>query len=269
MAALYVVTGGNRGIGREICRQLAKARPLDSVVLTARDKGRGEEALGELKGEGLKNISFLCCDISAEGDAGRLAEAIGKQWGRVDVLVNNAGYASKGPALDREIARRTLGTNFFGTRRVTHALLPLFPAGARVINVSSGSGTLDGPYSAEKRNALLDPKLEEGALCALMEQFIEDVGSGKVSARGWPASAYAVSKAGMNALTRIWARDWEAEGRKILVESVCPGWVRTDMGGPHASRGVDEGAETPVWLALTDEALPNGRFYRDRAEIDF
>lgn len=267
MSSIFLVTGANRGIGLEICRQLAKARPLDAVILTARDLAKGQEALSKLRPEGLVNVHALPCDVSVEEDAAKLAARVKEQWGRLDVLINNAGYAFKGSALDREIAERTLGTNFFGVRFVTHALLPLLSPGARVVNVSSGVGSLDAGYGAERRKALLDPVLEESSLCGMMKEFIEDVGAGRLKEGGWPASAYAVSKAGLNMLTRIWARDWEAQGRRIWVGSVCPGWVRTDMGGPHASRGVDMGAETPVWMALTEEALPNGRFYRDKAQI--
>lgn len=264
---VYVVTGGNRGIGKEIVRQLARARPEAVVVLTSRDFSVGEEVARGFHDQGMGNVVCLPCDVGVERDALTLADTAKARWGYVHVLVNNAGYASKGSALNQEIAQRTLGTNFFGTRFVTHAMLPLLQPGARVINISSGLGSLDSGYSPDKRRMLLDPALEEAKLCAMMEQFIEDVGSGELSKRGWPRSAYAVSKAGLNALTRVWARDWQDRG--IMVQSVCPGWVRTDMGGPQASRGVEEGADTPVWLALTDMVLTSGRFFRDRAEIDF
>src|SRR5262249_4433752 len=140
--------------------------------------------------------------------------------GGVDILVNNAGISMKG--FDARVARETLATNFFGALEVTRRLLPLLPPGGRIVMVLSGMGELSS-LSAELRSAFENPALTENALVALMNSFVTDVAEGVHAKKGWPSSAYRVSKAGMNALTRILARDLADDPRKILVNAVCPG----------------------------------------------
>lgn len=232
-----VVTGANRGIGLEVTRQLA----ADGVLVVA--CGRSVDAVRAAT-EGLAGeVVPVRLDVTVDGDARALGEMLGTLELPVRVLVNNAGMIEEGDrasVLDvpADVVARTVDTNTLGALRVTQVVAPhLRAAGAadggdlpRIINVSSGMGQLS------------------------------DMGAGYVG--------YRVSKAALNVVTRVVHAEL---GGEVFVASVCPGWVRTDMGGAGASRSVEEGASTIVWLATTDEVvdLPGGRFWRDRAVIDW
>jgi NAD(P)-dependent dehydrogenase (short-subunit alcohol dehydrogenase family) len=227
---VVLLTGGNRGIGREIVRQLA--RRGFRVTIGARDEASGRQAADEVRAEG-GAASFLPLDVSDSAGVRAAAAAFAGHADRLDVLINNAGvYPDKGVDIltaPRDLFVRTFQTNTFGPVEVTQAFLPYLrksPA-ARVINVSSGYGHLDG----------LSP--------------------------GVPT--YCLSKLALNGVTLMLSQALRPDG--IAVNSMCPGWVRTEMGGPNAARSVEEGADTGVWLA--DEAPQDltGRFFRDRKEI--
>jgi NAD(P)-dependent dehydrogenase (short-subunit alcohol dehydrogenase family) len=242
---MAVVTGANRGIGAEIASQLGK-RGL-RVISTSREPLAGFATVDVTRPD---TIDALAARLSAEGGA--------------DVLVNNAGTSMEG--FDARVARQTLDVNFFGALRVTDAVLPAMRPGGRIVMVSSGLGELShvhGPVRA----AIESPSLTRPSLVALMEQFVSDVAAGVHAKRGWPSSAYSVSKVGMNALVRVLARELADDPRRILVNAACPGWVRTRMGGEAASRSVEQGARTPVWLALLPEGGPTGGFFRDERSI--
>jgi NAD(P)-dependent dehydrogenase (short-subunit alcohol dehydrogenase family) len=224
---IAVVTGGNRGIGYEICRQLAAQGLL--VVLTARDREKARRAAGLL---GPDVIPFDL-DVTVADGARRLAEFLDGEMGGVDVLVNNAGVFLDreygGLDVPMEVVRNSLETNLLGPWRLSQAVVPLMRRRGygRIVNVSSGMG-------------------------AMSEM-----------AGGYPA--YRVSKGGLNAMTRILAD--ELRGTNILVNVMCPGWVQTEMGGPRAPRPVDQGADTAVWLATLPDGGPTGQFFRDRRQI--
>jgi NAD(P)-dependent dehydrogenase (short-subunit alcohol dehydrogenase family) len=227
-----VVTGANRGIGLEICRQLAKSGGL-RVVLTARDAARGEAAARELRAEGL-DIDFHVLDVTDGQSVQTLARWLEAGCKRCDVLVNNAGVMidPRGSrVLDSELEtyRDTLEVNFFGPLRLVQAIVPLMKKAGygRIVNVSSGQGQL------------------------------ADMGVG--------TPAYRVSKTALNALTRTLAAELRASG--ILVNSMCPGWVKTRMGGSSAPRTVAQGADTAVWLATLPDRGASGGFFRDRKPI--
>lgn len=165
---------------------------------------------------------------------------------------------------DADRARRTIATNLLGAIAVTDALGPLLEAPASIVMVSSGLGVLAG-LSPERRRDFEDPALTRERLVALVEQFVQDVADGTYAAKGWPGSAYRVSKIALNAFTRILAR--ELEGTGIRVNAVCPGWVRTDMGGPEATQSVEEGARGIVWAATLPPQGPSGGFFRDGARV--
>jgi NAD(P)-dependent dehydrogenase (short-subunit alcohol dehydrogenase family) len=228
---LAVVTGGNKGIGYEICRQLA--RKGLRVVLTSRDAEKGGEARKRLERERL-DVLHHPLDVTDQASVATIAGHLESEYDRVDVLVNNAGILidSRSTSVLREkeeTFRATLETNFYGALRMCQALVPLMQKNhyGRVVNLSSGLGQLD------------------------------DMGDG--------TPAYRVSKTALNALTRMVAS--AVEGDNILVNSMCPGWVRTDMGGPGASRSVEQGAETAVWLATLPRDGPTGGFFRDKKPI--
>ncbi len=227
-----VVTGANRGIGFEICRQLAVRGEL-RVVLAARDAAKGEVAVKILKKQ-LLNVDFALLDVASERSIRTFAAGIEKNYGRCDVLVNNAGVMldPRGSrVLDSKVEtwHETLATNLIGPLLMIQALAPLMKQNGygRIVNLSSGQGQLS------------------------------DMGAG--------TPAYRVSKTALNALTRTLAA--ELSGSGILVNSMCPGWVKTDIGGAGAPRTVEQGADTAVWLATLPDDGPTGGFFRDRKPI--
>lgn len=232
---IAVVTGGNRGLGFEASRQLAKKG--FRVILTSRDEEKGKPAAEKLQSEGL-DVIYHPLDITNDESSQKLAEFIDKQFGKLDVLVNNAGiYIDEKVGVNSvfytkiDTVQQTMETNVYGALRVTQALIPLMKKQnyGRVVNVSSGMGQLT------------------------------DMGSGY--------TGYRLSKTALNALTRIFAS--ELQGTNILVNSVCPGWVKTDMGGPDATRTPEQGVDTIVWLATLPNGGDTGGFFRDRQPIDW
>ena len=227
-----LVTGANRGIGLEVVRQLAERG--FAVVLTARDPRKAWRAALSLAGEGL-NVIPLKLDVT---DAGSVAEAAGfveGRFGRLDVLVNNAAvlYDTWQHAADADLGtvREAFETNTLGAWRAAQAFIPLLRKSrhGRLVNVSSESGSL--------------------------------------ASMGGGTPAYSVSKAALNALTRMLAD--ELRPSRVLVNSVCPGWVATEMGGPHAPRTPAEGAAGVVWAATLPDDGPTGGFFRDGHPLDW
>jgi NAD(P)-dependent dehydrogenase (short-subunit alcohol dehydrogenase family) len=232
---IAVVTGANRGLGLETCRQLAQLGL--TVVLTSRDRAKGQAAADELRAQGL-NVRFHALDVTDAKSIGQLGEYLANEYGRIDILVNNAGVfldpiggsdpsASSVFRADIDTLRTTMETNLYGPLRMCQALIPLMQGSGRVVNVSSGMGQLS------------------------------DMNGG--------CPGYRFSKTALNALTRILAD--ELQHTRIKVNSVCPGWVRTEMGGRNATRSVEEGATTIVWLATLADDGPSGGFFRDQQPI--
>lgn len=227
---IVLITGANRGIGLETARQLA--RRGFHVVIGARDEGKARQAAEGIETEGGK-AAFLPLDVSRSDSIRQAASRFAAIADRLDVLVNNAGiYPDQGLSvltLPRDRLAETLQTNTFGPLEVTQAFLPYLrqAAAARVINVSSGYGQLER----------LSPE----------------------------APSYCLSKLALNGLTIMLAEALQAD--RIAVNSMCPGWVRTDMGGPTATHSVEEGADTVVWLADEAPHELTGKFFRNRQEI--
>ncbi|MDS4031373.1 MAG: SDR family oxidoreductase [Candidatus Contendobacter sp.] len=256
---LAVVTGANRGLGLETCRQLAQ-RGL-RVMLTSRDEAEGQAAVNRLRGQGLA-VRYRSLDVTDPASVAALADTLRREDGRIDALVNNAGVALEG--FDAGVARRTLAVNFFGVMEVTDRLLPLLAPHGRIVMVSSAMGQMDGLPPA-LCDQFLNPALTRNDLVDLLNRFVRDVEAGRHLERGWPANAYRISKVGLNTFTRILARELAAS--TVRVNAVSPGWVRTAMGGPGAMRTVEEGASGIVWAALVRPDGPTGGFFRDGQPI--
>ena len=254
-----IVTGGNKGLGLETCRQLCAANYR--VVLTARDPARGEIATEDLRDNGY-DVTFQQLDVSKQPSIERFANWVAGDLKQIDALVNNAAIAMDG--FNATVARETLAANFYGARDLTDLLSPNLARGANIVMVSSGLGALSC-LGRKLRKVFASPTLTRDGLSQAMHAFVADVEADRHRAAGWPSSAYNVSKVGLNALTRVLAG--ELADRTIRVNAVCPGWVRTDMGGTQAARGVDEGARGIVWAATLDAAGPTTGFFRDQRAI--
>jgi NAD(P)-dependent dehydrogenase (short-subunit alcohol dehydrogenase family) len=202
-------------------------------------------------------------DVTNAGSIAKLAAELRRDDIKLAALVNNAAISLDG--FNMTVVVRTLETNFFGAMRVTDELLPLCAADAKLVMVSSGLGELSC-LSQELQAKFSDPLLTREGLVALMRSFVREVELGRHAQAGWPSSAYRVSKVGLNAFARLLAR--ELGESRIRVNAVCPGWVRTDMGGPGAARSVEQGGASIVWAA-TLEGGPTGGFFRDGKAIAF
>lgn len=233
---IAVVTGANRGIGFEVAKELAKNGI--HVILTARNKTKGLVAAQKLKDEGL-DVVFYLLDVTDIKNIEGLTDFIKKEYGRLDILVNNAGIViDKEDSEDKSIFKakietiqKTMETNVYGPLLLCQHLIPFMRKNnyGRIVNVSSGMGQL--------------------------------------SEMNGKYAGYRFSKICLNALTRILAG--ELQGTNILVNSVCPGWVRTDMGGPEATRSIEDGAETIIWLTILPDNSQSGGFFRDKKEISW
>jgi NAD(P)-dependent dehydrogenase (short-subunit alcohol dehydrogenase family) len=220
-----VVTGANRGIGREVARQLATHGYL--VVLGSRDDERGQTAAEELGGDDA-GIVARQLDVADDASVRAAGDWVRDAYGRCDALVNNAAIEydtdARATTADLDRIRRAMDTNLYGAWRTALAFLPLLRHSPhrRLVNISSGGGS--------------------------------------ISSMGAGTPAYSVSKAALNALTRILAAELRADG--VLVNAVCPGWVASDMGGA-GGRQVAEGAASVTWAVLLGDDGPTGGFFRD------
>ncbi|MFL3015197.1 MAG: SDR family NAD(P)-dependent oxidoreductase [Candidatus Neomarinimicrobiota bacterium] len=222
-----VITGGNRGIGNGLLKIFSEEH---NVVITVRDKEKGEQAIQELKG--LDNIlDYVVMDVNSNEMILNGREEIKEKLGHVDLLINNAGIFIKEHNLQAietsdETILKTFNTNTLGVLRMCKSIVPIMPNGGRIINVSSGMGQLDDM---------------EGGF-----------------------TAYRLSKTSLNSLTKILSKELSNLG--IKVNTICPGWVRTDMGGDNATLSIKESASHIFAFALDDE-FPNGQFLRHGKKI--
>ena len=220
-----IVTGGNRGIGNQISKELSRLG--HEVILTARSEDKGKSAASEI------GATFMQLDVADDKSIAAFVSAYAEKYDSLDVLINNAGIfddkSKPAHQPDFDIIQQTLNTNLLGAWKLTVGLLPQLRKASdpRVINMSSGLGAM--------------------------------------SDMGGQFPGYRLSKVGMNAMTQM----IHAEiGEEITINSMCPGWVKTDMGGEGAHRSLEQGAETAVWLA-THANIPRGKFLRDKEVIEW
>ncbi|KAL5565584.1 hypothetical protein UlMin_028748 [Ulmus minor] len=289
-----VVSGANRGIGFEICKQLASNGV--KVALTAIDEKEGLEAIEKLKESRLsQHIVFHCLDVTDPASIASCADFITTQFGKLDILINNAGVG--GHILDAdalakaaelaggwpyeanwneistqtyELAEECLKTNYYGARRLVEAFLPLLQLSdsPRVVNVSSELGLLKHLSCEWAKQVLNDVEnLTEERVDEVVNEFLKDFKEGNLEKRGWPVhiSAYKVSKAAMNAYTRILSKNYP----NICVNSVFPGYCRTDITCNTGQLTAAEGAQSPVRLALLPEGRCSGLFFLQQQVLPF
>jgi NAD(P)-dependent dehydrogenase (short-subunit alcohol dehydrogenase family) len=225
---IALVTGANKGIGFELVKELAEKN--FTVILTARDAKKGKAASDELKKKNL-DVIFHQLDVTSEKSVETLKTFLEKEFGRLDVLVNNAGifpdknFDAEGLKVKVETIREGMETNVYGALRMCQMAVPLMRKikHGRIVNISSGMGQLI--------------EMEGGCL------------------------AYRTTKTALNVVTKVFSQ--ELANENILINSACPGWVRTDMGGKNAAKSVEEGAETPMMLATFPDGSPTGQFYQE------
>jgi len=273
MPRIAVVTGGNKGIGFYIVKLLLQSGTLDVVYLTARDEARGISAVEELKKHGL-NPSFHQLDIDSQDSINRLAKYLQDKYGGLDVLVNNAAIAYKqaSTAPFDEQAEVTNETNFFGTLNVCHALVPLIRDGGRVVHVGSRGGHMAYKnMSADLQDQFDAADLTKEQLSGLIRSFIAATKAGHHRAKGWPNSAYGVSKAGVTALCRIQQRDYDMQhpSNDVIFSVCCPGYCATDMSSHKGPRPAEEGADVAFFLATLPlkAKVARGTFWGERTVI--
>ena len=285
-----LVTGANKGIGLAIVRNLALQYPSSAlsqngtvpllIYLTARDQQRGEAALASLEEDatlkkakalardgGLSTIKYRPLDISKEESIQAMSDFLSSETegggeGSLDVVVNNAGIALQG--FDADVVRTTLHTNYTNTTLAVRKFIPLLRksrSGGRLVNVTSMSGELNSKYSHAIASKFRATK-SVAEVDDLISSFKAAVEKGTHKEDGWPSAAYAVSKSGVTAMTRAIAREEKEAGSGVLVNCCCPGWVKTDMTKGAGYKSVDQGAMTPVMLALGEIGGVEGEYWQ-------
>jgi NAD(P)-dependent dehydrogenase (short-subunit alcohol dehydrogenase family) len=266
---IILVTGGNRGIGLEICRQLDELG--HTVILGSRDLEKGKEAARSFS----ENVIVKQLDVTDEESIQNLFEFVKSDLGKLDVLINNAGLGAKHESsIDTVLtnAKNIMGKNIYGVRQIGKIVMPalrkagILPGGrgARNISLANVKHIMEtNLYGAWRMIQVFIPLLlkSEGGRIINMSS-----GVGELKNLSGTYPGYSFSKSSLNALTIMLSN--ELKGKGISVNAMCPGWVRTDMGGPNAPRNVSQGADTAVWLA-TEKKIPTGKFFRDRKEINW
>uniref|UniRef100_A0ACD5USS1 Uncharacterized protein n=1 Tax=Avena sativa TaxID=4498 RepID=A0ACD5USS1_AVESA len=292
---IAVVTGGNKGIGLEVCRLLASGGA--TVVVTARDETRGVAAVEKLKGQGISDVVFHQLEITDASSIAGLADFLKTRFGKLDILVNNAAIGgveyvqeldtneAKFSGLDVyqrlewmvksvnetfHSAKKGVQTNYYGTKHVIEALLPLLQSTSegRIVNVSSDYGLLTFIKNEGVRQELNDiDNLTEQRLDELLDKFLTDFEAGALEAHGWPNgfAAYKMAKATMNAYSRILAR----RHPELRVNCAHPGYVKTDMTMSSGVLTPEEGALNVVKVALLPDGGPTGVYFAKGKKASF
>ncbi|OQV13755.1 Carbonyl reductase [NADPH] 1 [Hypsibius exemplaris] len=285
-----LVTGANKGIGLEIVRQLSP-QFHGTVYLTARDVGRGQAAEKSLQDEGLHNVKFLQMDVTDKKSIEKARDFIKEKHGGLDVLVNNAAIFKLNPStgqseltMDRSIeaVKETIATNVTGVLDVCAAFFPILRDHSRVVNVASGLGSLKNLQNEEVKKLLTGKDLtvaEVEKAAADYVKTVEDIGNLGVAA-GYPDQygPYSMSKILLHAVSRVQQRDLDQDKSRvdIVLNSCCPGYVATDLNRNTGRKTVQQGADTPVYLATLppssrdgETVTPRGEFVTERKVVDW
>ncbi|TKY87218.1 hypothetical protein EX895_003895 [Sporisorium graminicola] len=271
-----LVSGGNRGLGYGIVRRLANEFPSSPVAgsssekltiyLGSRDISKGEEAKKSLHSELAKNvldrvsIEVRQFDTTSRDSIAKLGKEL--QSG-VDILINNAGIALDG--FDADVVKKTIATNYYAVQDVINNIH--VNDGGRIVNIASLTGVLNG-FGDSVRQRFIDAKTVAD-VDALMQEFQDSVADGSYQQKGWKGAAYGTSKSGVIAYTRALANEYKQQGKNIDVISCCPGYVNTDMTKGKGYKTLDQGAETPVLLALRKVDAKPGEFWSEGKRFDW
>uniref|UniRef100_A0A914DM86 carbonyl reductase (NADPH) n=1 Tax=Acrobeloides nanus TaxID=290746 RepID=A0A914DM86_9BILA len=291
MTKIFVVTGSNKGIGYAIVKGLSEKVPNAVIYLTARNPSLGEASLAKIESESMgkqvAEVKFHQLDVTNDESCTRLAEYLKSTHGGLDVLVNNAGISGNYKDLyipldpiDKE-AEEVLGVNYYGTKRITNALLPLIRPGGRIVNLCSLMGVMDGSgymaksgaYGEKYKQKFKSPQISVNDVDKFVEDYIrltkEEARTGQPKRKQedfleGPWAAYSVSKAADIAFTIALSK--AVKEKNITVNGCCPGYVATDINNHSGPLTTDQGAETPIYLA-TELGLPNGNFFSERKVV--
>ncbi|CAF1269007.1 unnamed protein product [Adineta ricciae] len=276
---VFLVTGGNRGIGFEIVKKLAVSHPNDLILLGSRDQTRGEDALVQLGSP--SNVKVVQVDTSSTASIEQVRQEIENKYnGHLDVLINNAGIAPNGKS-SREL-KDIFNTNFYGVRHMNDTMASILRDNGRIVNVSSEAALLSITHcSSDLKARFLNPNLTETELVELFEPLFKAVEEGKdpdtvgfdpieyPGLRDAYLVYYAASKLGVTVLSRLEARDWDKNysTKNVIISSVCPGFCSTDLNNKaEGARPPELGADSILHCVYT-ENLENGQFWRDGKKL--
>jgi carbonyl reductase 1 len=281
---LALVTGANRGLGYCAAEGIAKAG--FDIVMGVRDAERGDAAATKLR-EAVPQATFHVVDGLECSEAAKLTtfvQSVRKQFGDrgFDVILNNAGvmsysndYKNGGGAVVGQIARQVVNTNFFAPKRILDELLPITNRSARIVNVASELGYINTVFSGnddQLKHRFLDAK-QPDQIMSLMEEYLASCDSGEATAetKGWPArNPYGVSKLGLLAYSALYATNDEVLAKGITVNTMCPGWCKTDMCHGQGIFTAKQGADTMVWLCTSEDVVGRtGLHFKQRTQRDW
>ena len=264
MTKLAIVTGANKGIGFEVAKQLGECGV--KVVLACRNELLAKKAVQSLKKSGL-DIEYKQLDVSDDRSIDAFVDSFKAEYGKLDILVNNAGVQLMDGSIPyNQTARPTMKTNYYGALRLSVGLLPLLRASpcGRLVNVASGLGHLSSLSTPAEREAYSSSSLTLNRLNELVESFITNTEQRSSRTTGG-YGVYSHSKVALIAATRVMARD--PANANILINACCPGYCSTDLTHHAGPRSPQDGAKTPVMVALLPEgSTVTGRFFEDEAQ---
>ena len=260
MGKKILITGSNKGIGFEVAQELLRSAPeFDKIIITARNQELGLAAKERLNGG--DRIDFHLLDVSNQESISSLKDYILNTYGTIDILFNNAAILTRVTENYHLLIQQHVATNTYGVINVTEALVDLIAPNGHIINVSAMLGKTEWLKNPEFSARLLDQSLNMEGLHSLINEF-NNIGNDWAE-KGWHLEGYGVyshTKAFVNAYTRLLANNLASNGSSIRVNALCPGWVRTDMGGENAALSLEEGIITPI-IVIKDTSNITGKFW--------